>query len=62
MAYPKAAITQKDANRIFKAAKNAGFNVAKIILHPDGRMEASASLNNAASDVQSDNTWDDVLK
>ena len=62
MSNPKAAITQKDANRIFKAAKAAGFNTAKIVLHPDGRVEASAAISEAAGGVTQENSWDDVLQ
>ena len=60
MGYPKAVIKQSDAKRLFRAALEAGFSAAKIIVHPDGRIEASGSLSEPvrASDVE--NTWDDL--
>lgn len=61
MANPKAVITQKDASRLFKAAMNAGYSNAKIVLHPDGRLEASASLSSASVVAVSENSWDETL-
>lgn len=62
MANRLAAIKQADAKRLFRAALEAGFGAAKITLHPDGRIEAAASLNETAANPHSGNTWDDVLK
>lgn len=62
MANQKAAIKQSDATRLFKAAKAAGFERARIILHPDGRIEADAALSDTAANSNAGNTWDDVLK
>ncbi|NTG12340.1 hypothetical protein G6L33_01065 [Agrobacterium rhizogenes] len=54
-------IRQNDAKRLFKAALEAGFENAKITIHPDGRIEALASLAEQAR-AAFENTWDDVLK
>lgn len=62
MGHPKAAIKQSDAKRLFRAALEAGFSVAKIILHPDGRIEASGSLAEQALSPDAANTWDDLKK
>lgn len=61
MANPKAVMTQKDASRFFKAAIVAGFNTAKIVIHPDGRLEASATLSTPSTASASDNSWDETL-
>jgi hypothetical protein len=58
----RAAIKQAEAKRLFKAAIEAGFEDAKITLHPDGRIEAAASLSQKSAVAPDDNTWDDVLK
>lgn len=39
MSNQPARIKQSDAARLFKAAKAAGFSRARIISHPDGRIE-----------------------
>lgn len=39
MANQPAAIKQTDATRLLKAAKAAGFGRARLIKHPDGRIE-----------------------
>ncbi len=57
-----AVITQNDAKRLFKAGRDAGFDAVKITVHPDGRVEASASFNDAAVNPDSENTWDRILK
>lgn len=62
MANRVAAIKQADAKRLFKAALEAGFERARIILHPDGRIEADAALSETAANSNAGNTWDDVLK
>lgn len=54
-------IKQNDAKRIFKAALQAGFCSARIIIHPDGRIEASAALAGDGSPA-SGNSWDEVLR
>jgi len=62
MAAKVAMIKQVDAKRLFKAAIEAGFAAARITVHPDGRIEASASLNESAANPDTKNSWDDVLK
>lgn len=62
MANRTAAIKQSDAKRLFKAALEAGFREAKITLHIDGRIEATASLFEKPGDQDGSNSWDDVLK
>lgn len=62
MANRVAAIKQADAKRLFRAALEADFEAARIIVHPDGRIEASASLSDGAAKSNGGNTWDDVLK
>ncbi len=62
MANRGATIKQIDAKRLFKAGLEAGFEAVRIILHPDGRIEASASLSETDPKLNSGNTWDDVLK
>lgn len=51
MANRPSAITQSDATRLFKAARAAGYTRARIIGHPDGRIEVIGedSLETAAS-------------
>lgn len=61
MAARQAAIKQNDAKRIFKAARDAGFDAAKIVIRPDGTIEATATFAEVAS-VPAGNSWDDVLK
>lgn len=55
-------IKQNDAKRIFKAALQAGFCSARIIIHPDGRIEASAALADDALPTGGSNSWDEVLR
>ena len=62
MSNQPARIKQSDAKRLFKAVLDAGFERARIILHPDGRIEADAALSEAATNSNTGNTWDDVLK
>lgn len=62
MANRQAAIKQADAKRLFKAALEAGFEAAKITLHPDGRIEAAASLTESTATSTGSNSWDEVLK
>ncbi len=62
MGYPKAVIKQSDAKRLFRAALEAGFSAAKIIVHPDGRIEASGSLAEQAASSDTANTWDDLKR
>jgi allantoicase len=56
-----ALIKQTDAKRLFKAARDAGYENAKITIHPDGQIEAVASFAEQAR-ASSDNSWDDVLQ
>jgi hypothetical protein len=62
MANRVAAIKQADAKRLFKAGLEAGFEAVRITVHPDGRIEASASLSQTAAQSLNGNSWDDVLK
>lgn len=55
-------IRQGDAKKLFRAALDAGFEAARIVLHPDGRIEASASFNDPLKNQSTENSWDDVLK
>ena len=56
-------LKQNDAKRIFKAAIQAGFETAKIVVYPDGRIEASAAFAEAGgTKPDSTNSWDEVLK
>jgi hypothetical protein len=57
-----AAIKQGDAKKLFKAALEAGFGAARIVIHPDGRIEASASFSDPTKNQNSDSEWDDVLR
>jgi hypothetical protein len=61
MANRAAVIKQNDAKRLFKAALEAGFERAKIVIHPDGRIEASGSFGDAPN-ADKANTWDEVLR
>lgn|GEM_PF-5841984 len=61
MANRQTAIKQNDAKRLFRAALDAGFDAAKIVIHPDGRIEASASFAEQAN-PKSENTWDELLR
>ena len=45
-----ARIKQGDANKLLNAVKRAGFARARIVAHPDGRLEVSAEASDAASD------------
>jgi hypothetical protein len=61
MANRVAAIKQADAKRLFKAGLEAGFEAVRIIVHPDGRIEARASISEVAAQAKSTNSWDEVL-
>ncbi|MGE6739673.1 hypothetical protein ACQKGC_05295 [Allorhizobium pseudoryzae] len=60
MAYPKPLMKHSDAKRLFRAVRDAGFSEAKIIIHPDGRIEASGSLSEPVRASDGGNTWDDL--
>lgn len=61
MAARSAAIRQNDARRIFRAALLAGFESVRMVIHPDGRIEASAALSEASVN-DGPNSWDEVLR
>ncbi|RUV27677.1 MAG: hypothetical protein E5V72_27725 [Mesorhizobium sp.] len=64
MANRAALITQADATRLFKAAKLAGYDRARFVSHPDGRIEVlveTLAAESRAGDGKP-NEWDDVLK
>jgi hypothetical protein len=52
---------QIDAKRLFAAALSAGFESATVVIHPDGRIEASASMADQQQ-AKPVNTWDEVLR
>lgn len=56
-------MTQADANRLFKAARSAGYDRTRIVSYPDGRREVIAETVGDAtkrSDAESD--WDDLRR
>ncbi|RWN41633.1 hypothetical protein LRP31_06685 [Mesorhizobium mediterraneum] len=60
---PRAAlITQADATRLFKAAKLAGYDRARFVSYPDGRVEVLVETVRATVGDDEPNEWDDVLK
>ncbi|MGU3576718.1 hypothetical protein ACLBWZ_14365 [Brucellaceae bacterium C25G] len=63
MARSVSLIKQHDATKLFKAARAAGFDTAKILLHPDGTVEASGSMfdEDSATAKNNKSSWDDVL-
>lgn len=62
MAARTSQIKQGDAKKLFRAALDAGYGAARIIYHPDGRLEALATLESAHKPADSENSWDDVFK
>jgi hypothetical protein len=58
-----AKITQADATRLFSAAHKAGYERARLVSHPDGRIEIMAETIRVADDRRQidRNEWDDVL-
>lgn len=55
-------MTQADANRMFKAAKTAGYERARVISYPDGRMEVVVeTVRPDAAPAHGVNEWDEVL-
>jgi tRNA(Phe) wybutosine-synthesizing methylase Tyw3 len=52
-------ITKSDATRLLKAAREAGYRRARVIGHPDGRIEVVADDPPEANAPGSD--WDEVL-
>ena len=63
MANRAAFMTQGDAEKLFKAARSAGYNRTRIVSYPDGRREVIVETIRTLSD-KADNAdeWDDVLK
>ncbi|RWC04309.1 MAG: hypothetical protein EOQ56_04835 [Mesorhizobium sp.] len=62
MANRSALITQADATRLFKAAKLAGYDRAKFVSYPDGRVEVQVETTRRAAQSGDDaSEWDDVL-
>lgn len=63
MANRAALITQADATRLFKAAKLAGYDRARFVSYPDGRVEVLVETVRSAAHVRDEdqNEWDDVL-
>lgn len=63
MANRPAFMTQADANRLFKAARSAGYDRARVVSYPDGRMEVVVETVRQDVPAGDDaNEWDDVLK
>jgi hypothetical protein len=62
MASQPSQFKQNDAKKLFRAALDAGYEVARVIFHPDGRIEASASFVDPAKDPNSENSFDRLLK
>jgi hypothetical protein len=62
MANRAAAITQNDAKRLFKAARQAGWDSVKITVHPDGRLDAAASFAETAGNPETENSWDAAMR
>ncbi|MER9875238.1 hypothetical protein [Mesorhizobium sp. M0195] len=62
MANRSALITQADATRLFKAAKLAGYDRAKFVSYPDGRVEVQVETTRRGAQSGDDaSEWDDVL-
>ncbi|MER9634251.1 MULTISPECIES: hypothetical protein [unclassified Mesorhizobium] len=62
MANRAALITQADATRLFKAAKLAGYDRAKFVSYPDGRVEVQVETTRRGVQGGDDaSEWDDVL-
>ena len=56
-----ARITEADAARFFKAAKTAGFDRARVVAHPDGRIECLVETVSPSARDDKPNEWDEVL-
>lgn len=61
MANHSAIIKQAEATRMFKAAKNAGYDSTKLTFHPDGRVEVTASVSDVTVEAKG-TSWDVLLK
>lgn len=55
-------VKQNDAKKLFRAVLEAGWGAARIIYHPDGRLEALATREGAEKPAGGENSWDEVLK
>ncbi|RUW26950.1 hypothetical protein [Mesorhizobium sp. M4B.F.Ca.ET.013.02.1.1] len=63
MANRPAFMTQGDAEKLFKAARVAGYNRTRIVSYPDGRREVIVETVRVPSEkVDNSDEWDDVLK
>jgi hypothetical protein len=64
MANRVALIRKADAARLLRAARESGYKRARVIVHPDGRVEVVADdvagTDPDAAD-QKPNDWDEVL-
>ncbi|TPM15527.1 hypothetical protein [Mesorhizobium sp. B2-3-5] len=57
-----ALITKSDASRLFQAAKAAGYDRARLVSHPDGRIELLAeTMREEERGAPGANEWDGVL-
>ncbi|MER9573332.1 hypothetical protein NKI77_29785 [Mesorhizobium opportunistum] len=57
-----ALITKSDASHLFQAAKAAGYDRARLVTHPDGRVEMLAEMRREGDrDTAGGNEWDEVL-
>lgn len=59
MAARPAIITKADATRLLKAARDSGFRRARVIAHPDGRVEVE--VDDLAERTSPPSDWDEVL-
>lgn len=60
MANRAALIRKADAARLLKAARESGYKRARVIAHPDGKIEVIA--DDVAADSTAPSTdWDEVL-
>lgn len=62
MANRSALLTQSDATRYLKAAKAAGFDRARLVIHPDSRVEVIAEAATEQTETARSNEWDELLK
>lgn len=60
MANRTALIKKADAARLLRAARESGFKRARVIAHPDGKVEVIAD-DVVETGEQHANEWDEVL-
>lgn len=57
MARRTALVTQAEANRLFKAAYNAGYSKTRFVVHPNGRFELEAESTDAKPSEKPLDRW-----